>query len=119
MRLCFASMLAECPHLLVLDEPTNHLDMETLDALSSALAAFGGAVVIVSHNQRFLCGFCNELWVVDSGKVRVQHSDTNSFEDNFARYRNGTLDAAAARGNARQVKAAMSRRALGEALRGP
>lgn len=51
MRLCFATVLAEQPQMLVLDEPTNHLDMETLDSLSSALESFEGAVVIVSHNQ--------------------------------------------------------------------
>ena len=35
-------------------QPTNHLDMETIDVLIEAVAAFKGAIVIVSHDQFFL-----------------------------------------------------------------
>merc|ERR1712151_38128 len=68
-RLAFSAQVWYRPHLLLLDEPTNHLDIETLDALADALKAFQGAAVIVSHNQGFLLEVCNELWVVDAGKV--------------------------------------------------
>ncbi|EED95187.1 ABC transporter family, partial [Thalassiosira pseudonana CCMP1335] len=65
MRLCFATVLADQPHVLLLDEATNHIDLETLDSLAEALRAFKGVIVMVSHNQGFLSGFCNELWVLD------------------------------------------------------
>ena len=52
-----------------IDESTNHIDLETLDSLSQALNAFEGAVLMVSHNQAFLSGFCNELWVLEDGRV--------------------------------------------------
>lgn len=42
------------PQLLLLDEPTNNLDLASLEALKSSLHSFGGALVVVSHDERFL-----------------------------------------------------------------
>jgi len=87
MRLCFATVLADEPHLLLLDESTNHVDYETLDSMSRALNEYTGSVLMISHNQSFLSGFCSELWVLEDGKVSVNHSDTESFDELFSDYR--------------------------------
>ena len=42
------------PRLLVLDEPTNNLDLGTVEVLESALAAFRGALIVISHDEDFL-----------------------------------------------------------------
>jgi ATP-binding cassette subfamily F protein 3 len=113
MRLCFATAMADEPQLLLLDESTNHVDLETLDSMSQALAEYTGAVLMVSHNQAFLSGFCNELWVVEDGKLEINHSDTESFDDLFSNYRSHILSgsSANARMQQRKAKAAMARQA--------
>ena len=42
------------PQMLLLDEPTNHLDLESVMAVETALAAYDGALVVVSHDSDFL-----------------------------------------------------------------
>jgi len=56
MRASFAAEMAgeHPPQLLVLDEPANHLDLTHLEGLESALAAYDGALVVVSHDASFL-----------------------------------------------------------------
>jgi ATPase subunit of ABC transporter with duplicated ATPase domains len=50
-----ALLLADpAPQLLLLDEPTNNLDLASYEALVSALAAYRGALLVVSHDARFL-----------------------------------------------------------------
>ena len=53
-RAHLAELMARGVNCLVLDEPTNHLDLEAIEELESALAAYGGTTVVVSHDRRFL-----------------------------------------------------------------
>lgn len=113
MRLCFATVLADEPHMLFLDESTNHVDLETLDSLSAALNDYQGAVLMVSHNQAFLSGFCKELWVLQDGHVAVSHDDTESFDELFSNYRCHLLSSSAAsnRRQERRIRTDMAKRA--------
>ncbi len=49
-----AELQARRVNLLILDEPTNHLDLEAGEQLELALASYGGTLVLVSHDRRFL-----------------------------------------------------------------
>ncbi|KAF2245703.1 ARM repeat-containing protein [Trematosphaeria pertusa] len=66
-------VLAACswqrPHLIVLDEPTNYLDRDSLGALSKALKAFEGGVIIITHSAEFTKNLTEEVWAVMDGKM--------------------------------------------------
>lgn len=42
------------PQLLILDEPTNHLDLNSIESIESALKNFAGAMIVISHDKKFL-----------------------------------------------------------------
>ena len=52
--LACALMAARPPQLIILDEPTNHLDLDSIAAVEAALAAYDGALLVVSHDCDFL-----------------------------------------------------------------
>ncbi len=51
------------PHLLLLDEPTNNLDLVSAGQLESALNAYRGAFLVVSHDERFLAEIGVNRWL--------------------------------------------------------
>ena len=61
-RLMLLSLLLDKPNVLLLDEPTNHLDLLTLEALETALLAFRGAVIAVSHDETFINKIATRVW---------------------------------------------------------
>jgi ATP-binding cassette subfamily F protein uup len=60
-RLLIARLMLRPADVLVLDEPTNDLDFDTLDVLEQALAAFDGAVLLVSHDRYFVDQVATQL----------------------------------------------------------
>lgn len=60
-RLMLGKMLLLKGNVLVLDEPTNHLDLESIDALSKALAEFDGVVIFVSHARQLVADVANRI----------------------------------------------------------
>ncbi len=68
-RLALALITRDAPHLLILDEPTNHLDVDAREALVQALAAYGGAVVVVSHDRHMVEASADRLVLVDDGRA--------------------------------------------------
>ncbi|MBK5970056.1 MULTISPECIES: ATP-binding cassette domain-containing protein [Thiorhodovibrio] len=78
-RLSLALLVYQRPNLLLLDEPTNHLDIDMRLAISRALQAFSGALVLVSHDRHLLRLSCDELWLVDDGQVTRFDGDLDDY----------------------------------------
>ncbi|GAB5458975.1 MAG: ABC-F family ATP-binding cassette domain-containing protein [Henriciella sp.] len=65
-RAALAKAFAQNPDVLLLDEPTNHLDVPMIEALETRLKSFNGAVLLVSHDRRFMENVTtNTLWLRD------------------------------------------------------
>jgi len=61
MRIGLAKLLLLRPNLLLLDEPTNHLDISAIEWLEDYLKKYDGALLIVSHDRRFLDRVINKI----------------------------------------------------------
>jgi ATPase subunit of ABC transporter with duplicated ATPase domains len=58
------------PQLFLLDEPTNNLDLASVEQLGQALSAYRGALVVASHDERFLDDIAiTRWWVLDQGRL--------------------------------------------------
>lgn len=69
VKLVLAACTWQRPHLIVLDEPTNYLDRDSLGALSKALKAFEGGVILITHSAEFTKDLTEEVWAVLDGKM--------------------------------------------------
>ncbi len=81
-RLALAMIVQQKPALLLLDEPANHLDLDMREALTLALQAFEGAVVMVSHDRHLLETTVDDFFLVANGGV--SHFDGDL--DDYARW---------------------------------
>jgi ABC transport system ATP-binding/permease protein len=78
-RAALARVLAPSPDILLLDEPTNHLDLPAIEWLENQLLAMRSALVIISHDRRFLQNLSRATVWLDRGATR-------RLESGFAQY---------------------------------
>jgi ATP-binding cassette subfamily F protein 3 len=78
-RLALALLAWQKPNVLLLDEPTNHLDIDMRSALTLALQAFEGAVLIVSHDRHLLMSSVDDYVLVADGQVRTFDGDLEDY----------------------------------------
>jgi ATP-binding cassette subfamily F protein uup len=80
-RVSLARVLAPSPDILLLDEPTNHLDLTTIEWLERDLDARRTALVIISHDRRFLSTLSRSTVWLDRGTTRRIERGFAHFEE--------------------------------------
>lgn len=85
-RLALSLIVWQKPNLLLLDEPSNHLDVETREALTRALAEFGGSMLLVSHDRHLLRTTVDRFWIVADGSVQEFDGDLEDYRDWLAQH---------------------------------
>ncbi|MFP4057127.1 MAG: ABC-F family ATP-binding cassette domain-containing protein [Candidatus Brocadiia bacterium] len=78
-RLAIAYLLVQEADVLLLDEPTNHLDLDGLEWLERYLGGFPGAVVVVSHDRRFLDGFARKIFDFEGARIQVYRGNYSDY----------------------------------------
>ena len=80
-RIALCKVMARQPEVLLLDEPTNHLDLPAIEWLEGALRQINSALVLVSHDRRFLSNMASQTVWLDRGKTKVMRKSFAYFED--------------------------------------
>jgi ATP-binding cassette subfamily F protein uup len=79
-RAALARALAPSPDILLLDEPTNHLDLTTIEWLEGELGVRRSALVLISHDRRFLTNLSRSTAWLDRGQIRQIDRGFGAFE---------------------------------------
>ena len=79
-RAALARVMAPEPDILLLDEPTNHLDLPTIEWLEGELQSTRSALVVISHDRRFLEKVSNATVWLDRGQSRRLNRGFGHFE---------------------------------------
>ncbi|MFD1422108.1 ABC-F family ATP-binding cassette domain-containing protein [Lactiplantibacillus songbeiensis] len=77
-RVGLAQVLIQSPDLLLLDEPTNHLDFDSIEWLETYLAAYKGALIVVTHDRYFLDQVANQMFELSFGEL---YKYTGNYQD--------------------------------------
>jgi ATP-binding cassette, subfamily F, member 3 len=81
MRVALARLLLQNPDVLLLDEPTNHLDLASVEWLTTFLAQYAGAVVLVSHDRDFINEVANRVVELHDERATEYVGDYADFVD--------------------------------------
>jgi len=79
MRIELAKLLLQKPDVLLLDEPTNHLDIESMQWLEEFIETFDGALVLISHDKKFLD-------TVTTRTIEISNKKIYDYKTNYSHY---------------------------------
>ena len=79
-RVALVRAMAASPDVLLIDEPTNHLDLPAIEWLEGALARLPAAIVMISHDRRFLERLSKKTVWLDRGRTNRLEQGFKGFE---------------------------------------
>lgn len=79
VKLCFAKIILEGSNMLILDESTNYLDLYSIEALEDVLKDYGGTILFVSHDRKFVEKIATDIMCIENQIVK-------SFKGNYHEY---------------------------------
>ncbi|MBR2930389.1 MAG: ABC-F family ATP-binding cassette domain-containing protein [Clostridia bacterium] len=86
-RLTLAKLILKKVNLLILDEPTNHLDIGSCEALETALIAFPGTIIAVSHDRYFINSIATRIIELAPGMPHgMMDCVLEDYDDAYAEY---------------------------------
>ncbi len=78
-RVALAQALVSEPDILLLDEPTNHLDIPAIRWLEEQLRDYKGAIILITHDRRFLQNVANTIAELDRGHLTIWQGHYQGF----------------------------------------
>lgn len=102
-RVALGQILLRRSPMLLMDEPTNHLDFDTVNALTEALRAYPGTVIVVSHDRSFIGRIATKILEIRDGQAEIYPGTYDDYLWSLekgslrTRFKNATSDEDAAR----------------------
>ncbi|MGI6469554.1 MAG: ABC-F family ATP-binding cassette domain-containing protein [Syntrophomonadaceae bacterium] len=93
LRVSLAKLLLGTYDLILLDEPSNYMDVDSRHKLEQALIAFGGSLIVVSHDRYLLQQVADQVWVIEEQKITVHPQSYSEYQlSRSIGHRDGTAE---------------------------
>ncbi len=83
VKLSLVKVLTGGANFIILDEPTNYLDIASMEALEEVLQEYGGTLLIISHDRKFLDNVSERLLLIEDGTIKTHEGRLKEYFNDF------------------------------------